>query len=111
MEDFSDLMTHGPLDQTSLHTNWRTRYVPIRTFSEIAADIVIPVNKQPVVYKIYVTAQEPEFRNQEPGVGMRTPAATFEDLGYCDVSELMQVLEKVSTLREAYSRSILDSGS
>ena len=42
---------------------------------------------------------------------MRTPAATFEDLGYCDVSELMQVLEKVSTLREAYSRSILDSGS
>ena len=42
---------------------------------------------------------------------MRTPAATFEDLGYGDVSELMQLLDEVSKLREAYSRSILDSGS
>jgi hypothetical protein len=42
---------------------------------------------------------------------MRTPAATFEDLGYGDVSELMQLLEEVSKLLEAYSRSILDSGS
>ena len=48
-----------------------------------------------------VTAQEPEFRSQEPGVGMRTPAATFEDLGYGDVSELMQLLEEVSKLLEA----------
>ena len=58
-----------------------------------------------------VTAQEPEFRSQEPGVRMRTPAATFEDLGYGDVPELMQLLEEVSKLRGAYSRSILDSGS
>jgi len=42
---------------------------------------------------------------------MRTPAATFEDVGYGDVSELMQLLEEVSTLLEAYSQSILDSGS
>jgi len=42
---------------------------------------------------------------------MRTPATAFEDLGYGDVSELMQLLEEVSTLREAYARSILDSGS
>ena len=42
---------------------------------------------------------------------MRTPAATFEDLGYGDVPELMQLLEEVSKLRGAYSRSILDSGS
>ena len=41
---------------------------------------------------------------------MRTPAATFEDAGYGDVSELMQILEEVSKLLEAYSRSILDSG-
>ena len=34
-----------------------------------------------------------------------------KDLGYGDVSELMQLLEEVSTLLEAYSRSILDSGS
>jgi len=61
--------------------------------------------------KRLVTAQEPEFRSQEPGVEMRTPAATFEDFGYGDVSELMQLLEEVSTLLEAYSRSILDSGS
>jgi len=40
---------------------------------------------------------------------MRTAAATFEDVGYGDVSELMQLLEEVSTLLEAYSRSILDS--
>ena len=58
-----------------------------------------------------VTAQEPEFRSQEPGVGMRTSAATFEDLGYGDVSELMQLLEEVSKLLEVYLRSILDSGS
>jgi len=32
---------------------------------------------------------------------MRTPAAIFEDLGYGDVSELMQLLEEVSKLREA----------
>ena len=32
---------------------WRTRYVPIRTFSEITARIVIPVNKQAILYKIY----------------------------------------------------------
>ena len=57
-----------------------------------------------------VTAQEPEFRSQKPGVGMRTPAATFEELGYDDVSELMQLLEEDSKLLEAYSRSILDSG-
>ena len=50
-------------------------------------------------------------RIQEPGVGMRTPAATFEDLGYGDASELMQLLEEVSKLLEAYARSILDSGS
>jgi hypothetical protein len=42
---------------------------------------------------------------------MRTPAATFEDVGYGDVSELMQLLEEVSKLLETYSRSILDSGS
>jgi hypothetical protein len=48
---------------------------------------------------------------QEPGVRMRTPAATFEDVGYGDVSELMQLLEEVSKLLEAYARSILDSGS
>ncbi|MEI6634699.1 MAG: four helix bundle protein [Chlamydiota bacterium] len=34
-----------------------------------------------------------------------------KDLGYGDVSELMQLLEEVSKLLEAYSRSILDSGS
>jgi len=39
---------------------------------------------------------------------MKTPAATFEDLGYGDVSELMQLLEEVSKLRGAYSRFILD---
>ena len=61
--------------------------------------------------KKFVTAQEPEFRSQEPGVRMRTQAATFEDVGYGDVSELMQLLEEFSTLLEAYSRSILDSGS
>jgi len=38
---------------------------------------------------------------------MRTPAATFEALGYGDVSELMQLLEEVSQLREAYARFIL----
>jgi hypothetical protein len=32
---------------------------------------------------------------------MRTPAATFEGLGYGDVSELMQLLEEVSKLLEA----------
>ena len=37
---------------------------------------------------VVVTAQEPEFRRQEPGVRMRTPAATFEDVGYGDVSKL-----------------------
>ncbi len=42
---------------------------------------------------------------------MKTPAATLEDLGYGDVSELMQLLEEVSKLLEAHSRSILDSGS
>ena len=42
---------------------------------------------------------------------MRTPAATFKDLGYGDVSELMQLLEEVSKLPEDYARSILDSGS
>ena len=42
---------------------------------------------------------------------MRAPAATFEDLGYGDVSELMQLLEEVSKLLEAYARYILDSGS
>jgi len=42
---------------------------------------------------------------------MRTSATTFEGLGYGDVSELMQLLEEVSTLLEAYSRYILDSGS
>jgi hypothetical protein len=42
---------------------------------------------------------------------MRAAAATFEDLGYGDVSEFMQLLEGVSKLLEAYSRSILDSGS
>jgi hypothetical protein len=42
---------------------------------------------------------------------MRTPAATFEDLGYGGVSELMRLLEEVSKLLEAYARSILDSGS
>ena len=42
---------------------------------------------------------------------MRKPAATFEDLEYGDVPELMQLFEGVSTLREDYSRSILDSGS
>jgi len=36
---------------------------------------------------------------------------TFEDLGYGDVSELMQLLEEISKLLEAYSRSILDSDS
>jgi hypothetical protein len=60
---------------------------------------------------VTVTAQEPEFMSQEPGVGIRTPAATFEVLGYGDVSELMQLLEGVSKLLEAYARSILDSGS
>jgi len=60
---------------------------------------------------IFVTAQEQEFRSQEPGVGMRTPAVTFEDLGYGDVSELMQLLEDVRKPLEAYARSILDSGS
>jgi len=59
-------------------------------------------------YKL--TAQEPEFRSQKPGVGIRTPAATFEDLGYGDVSELMQLLEEGSKLLEAYSRSILAPG-
>ena len=59
----------------------------------------------------FVTAQEPEFRSQEPGVGMRAPVAIFEDLGYGDVSDLMQLLEEVSKLLEAFSRSILDSGS
>lgn len=29
--------------------------LPIRTFSEIAAHIVIPVNKQPILYKIYAS--------------------------------------------------------
>ena len=57
-----------------------------------------------------VTAQEPEFRSQEPGVRMRTPAATYEDLGYGDISELMQLLEGVSKLLESYARSIPDSG-
>ena len=70
-----------------------------------------PAQKGLVGCKITVTAQEPEFRSQESGVRMRTPAATFEDLGYGDVSELMQLLEEVSKLLEAYSRSILDSGS
>jgi len=42
---------------------------------------------------------------------MRTPAVTFEDLGYGDVSELMQLLEDVRKPLEAYARSILDSGS
>ncbi|MCX6355735.1 MAG: hypothetical protein NTZ78_12665 [Candidatus Aureabacteria bacterium] len=42
---------------------------------------------------------------------MRTAAAAFEDLGYGDVSEFMQLLEEVRTLLEAYSRSILDSAS
>ena len=42
---------------------------------------------------------------------MRTPAATFEDLEYGNVSELMQLLEEVSKLLEAYTRSIPDSGS
>ena len=32
---------------------WRTRVLPIRTFSELAAHIVILVNKQPILYKIY----------------------------------------------------------
>ena len=41
---------------------------------------------------------------------MRTPAATFEGLGYGDVSELMKLLEEVNKLLEAYARSILDSG-
>jgi len=36
---------------------------------------------------------------------------TFEDLGYGDVSEVMQLLEDISKLLEAYSRSILDSDS
>ena len=36
-----------------IHLNWRTRYVPIRTFSEITTQIAIPVNKQPILYKIY----------------------------------------------------------
>ena len=49
--------------------------------------------------------------SQKSGVGMRTPAAIFEDLGYGDVSELMQLLEEVSKLLEAYLRSIPDSGS
>ena len=31
---------------------------------------------------------------------MRAPAATFEDLGYGDVSELMQLLEEVRELLE-----------
>ena len=53
-----------------------------------------------------VTAQEPEFRSQEPGVRMRTPAATFED-----VVVWRKAHEEVSKLLEAYSRSILDSGS
>ncbi|MCX6354934.1 MAG: hypothetical protein NTZ78_08535 [Candidatus Aureabacteria bacterium] len=56
-----------------------------------------------------VTAQEPEFRSQKPEVGIRTPAATFEDSGYGDVSELMQLLEEVSKLLEAYSLYILAS--
>jgi len=64
---------------------------------------------QDVLGNIVVTAQEPEFRSQEPGVGMRTPAATFEDLRYGDVSELMQLLEEFSKLLEAYAQSILDS--
>jgi len=34
-----------------------------------------------------------------------------KDLGYGDVPELMQLLEEVSKLLGAYSRSILDSGS
>ena len=59
------------------------------------------------VTKKKVTAREPEFRSQEPGVGMRTPAAIFEDLGYGDVSELMQLLKEVSKLRKAYSHAIL----
>jgi len=42
---------------------------------------------------------------------MRTPAATFEDFGCGDGSELMQLFEEVSTPPEAYARSILDSGS
>ena len=42
---------------------------------------------------------------------MRMPAATFEDLGYGDVSKLRQLFEEISKLSEAYSRSILDSGS
>jgi len=41
---------------------------------------------------------------------MRTPAATYEDLGYGDISELMQLLEGVSKLLESYARSIPDSG-
>jgi len=72
------------------------------------------MNPTPTVMRksnFFVTAQEPEFRSQEPGLRMRTPAATFEDLGYGDVSEFMQLLEEVSRLLEAYSRSILDSGS
>jgi len=38
---------------SALVKQWRTRYVPIRTFSEITADIVIPTNKQVSLYKIY----------------------------------------------------------
>ena len=33
---------------------------------------------------------------------MRTPASIFEDLGYGDFSGLMQLLEEVSTLLEAF---------
>jgi len=51
----------------------------------------------------FVTAQEPEYRIQKQGVGIKTPAATFEDLVYGDVSELMQLLEEVSKLLEAYA--------
>ena len=38
---------------SALVKQWRTRYVPIRTFSEITADVVIPLNKQVSLYKIY----------------------------------------------------------
>ena len=34
--------------------------------------------------------QESEFRSQKSGVGIRTPAATFEGLGHGEVSELIQ---------------------
>jgi hypothetical protein len=42
---------------------------------------------------------------------MRKPARCFEDLGYSDDSKLGTLLEEISKMLEAYSRSICESKS